>query len=343
MSELGKRAKAVLQAVVEEFIATGEAVGSKTIAKRYGLDLSAATVRNVMSELEEVGLLAQPHTSSGRVPTGGGLRYFVDSLLHVRGLEAKERQEIATHLQMPVLEFDDLMKETSKVLSELSQHTAVVYTPRPEGTVFEHIEFVRLREGEILAVLVTKAGKIENKFFRIEQHLEPSHLERMSNYLNTILSGLTLDEVRNRLRQEILRLQGAAEPWQTQALAWGEQVVGTKSEPDVIAAGQSNLIDGQNDVEKTRSILRAIEEKRVLLSLLDRMAEAPGVKVFIGAETEVEPLEDMSVVIAPYGHHGKSIGTLGVIGPRHMDYAKVISLVDFTAYMLSDLLHRPPR
>lgn len=339
MSELGQRARTVLQAVVEEFISTGEAVGSKAVSKRYGLDLSSATVRNVMSELEDVGLLTQPHTSSGRVPTENGLRYFVDSLLHVRGLEPQEESEIASHLQMPLLEFNDLMKETSKVLSEISQHTALVYTPRPQSTVFEHIEFVRLREGEILAVLVTKAGKIENKFLRMEQPLDAPHLERMSNYLNSFLSGLTLDEVRSRLRQEILRLQGAAEPWQTRALAWGERVVGGTSEPDVIAAGQSNLIDAQ-DVEKTKALLRAMEEKRVLLSLLDRMAEAPGVKVFIGAETEVEPLKEMSVVVAPYGHGGRPIGTLGVIGPQHMDYSKVISLVDFTAYMLSGLLKR---
>ena len=340
MSELGQRARTVLQAVVEEFISTGEAVGSKAVSKRYGIDLSSATVRNVMAELEEVGLLTQPHTSSGRVPTEGGLRYFVDSLLRVRGVEPEEANEIASHLQAPVLEFDDLMKETSRVLSELSQHTAVVYTPRPEGTVFEHIEFVRLREGEILAVLVTKAGKIENKFLRMEQTIDSSHLERMSNYLTSILSGLTLDEVRARLRQEILRLQGAAEPWQTRALAWGEHVIGNTHEPDVIASGQSNLIDNQADVEKTRILLRAIEEKRVLLSLLDRMAEAPGVKVFIGAETEVDPLREMSVVVAPYGHSGKAIGTLGVIGPQHMNYSKVISLVDFTAYTLSDLLKR---
>src|SRR5437773_4175663 len=166
--DINHRARKILQAVVQEFIATGDAVGSRTITKRYGLDLSAATVRNVMSDLEDAGLLTQPHTSAGRVPTDLGLRYFVDTLLKVRSLSGKEKEDIAARYQVSAMEFDEVMKETSRLLSELSQHTALVFAPRPDASVFEHIEFMRLRESELLAVLVTKAGKVINKLIPLE-------------------------------------------------------------------------------------------------------------------------------------------------------------------------------
>jgi heat-inducible transcriptional repressor len=340
MLEINHRARKILQAVVQEYIATGDAVGSRTITRRYGLDLSPATVRNVMSDLEEAGLLTQPHTSAGRVPTDLGLRYFVDALLKVRSLSPKEREEIAARYQVPALEFDEVMKETSRLLSELSQHTALVYTPRPETNVFEHIEFVRLRENELLAVLLTKAGKVINKVVRVDTPLSEGELERVHQYLNSLLGGLTLEEVRAKVLEEIGKTKQKYDQVAARALTMGAQALAGSEKPDIIIEGQANLLDPQVQPEKLRELLKALEEKQQLLSLLDRTLAAPGIKVFIGAETHLELLRDMSVVAAAYGPEDRPLGTLGVIGPQRMNYAKVISLVDFTAQLLSDVIER---
>src|SRR5215471_2753407 len=208
MPEINHRARKILQAVVQEYIATGDAVGSRTITKRYGLELSPATVRNVMADLEDAGLLAQPHTSAGRVPTDAGLRYFVDTLLKVRSLSSKEKEEIAARYQVTTLEFDQVMKETSRLLSELSQHTALIFAPRPESNVFEQIEFMRLSGGDLLAVLVTKAGKVQNKIIHLDEPISDAELDRIHNYLNGLLGGLTLDEVRAKVLEEIGKTKG---------------------------------------------------------------------------------------------------------------------------------------
>ncbi|HJZ87185.1 MAG TPA: heat-inducible transcriptional repressor HrcA [Polyangia bacterium] len=340
MPDINHRARKILQAVVQEFIATGDAVGSRTITKRYGLELSPATVRNVMADLEETGLLTQPHTSAGRVPTDAGLRYFVDTLLKVRSLSAKEKEEIAARYQVTALEFDDLMKETSKLLSELSQHTALVFAPRADSNVFEHIEFMRLRESELLAVLVTKAGKVVNKIIPLDKPLSDPELDRIHNYLNSLLEGLTLEEVRAKVVEEIGRTKNQYDQLVARALALGAQALEGVGRPDVIIEGQANLLDKQHDPEKLRTLLKALEEKQQMLALLDRTLEAPGIQVFIGAETNLAPLRDMSVVAASYGPEDRPLGTLGVIGPQRMNYSRVISLVDFTAHLLSDVLNR---
>ena len=338
--EIGHRARKILQAVIQEFIATGDAVGSRTVTRRYGLDLSPATVRNVMSDLEEAGLLTQPHTSAGRVPTDLGLRYFVDTLLKVRSLTPKEREEIGVRFQVAPREFDEVMKETSRLLSELSQHTALVFAPRAETSVFEHIEFMRLREHELLAVLVTKSGKVENKIIPIDRPLGDSELERIHNFLNGLLGGLTLDEVRVRVLEEMGKEKNQYDQLVARALALGAKALEGAGRPEIIIEGQANLLDKTADVEKMQKLLRALEEKQQLLALLDRTLQAPGIQVFIGAETHLAPLREMTVVAASYGPEDRPLGTLGVIGPQHMNYGKVISLVDFTAHLVSDVLNR---
>ncbi len=340
MNDINHRARKILQAVIQEYISTGDPVGSRTITKRHTLDLSPATVRNVMADLEEAGLLAQPHTSAGRIPTDQGLRYFVDTLLKVRSLSSKEKEDISVRYHVPTLEFDEMMQETSKILSELSQHTALVFSPRPETNVFQHIEFMRLRESELLAVLVTKSGKIENKIIPIEKPVAENELERIHNYLNGLLGGLTLDEVRARVSEEIGKEQNRYDELVARALQLGSQALERPNQPDIIIGGQANLVEQTADAEHLRTVLRALEEKQQLLQLLDRTVQAPGIKVFIGAETQMAPLRDMSVVAAAYGPEDRPLGTLGVIGPQHMNYSKVISLVDFTAHLLSDMLSR---
>ena len=340
MPDINHRARKILQAVVQEFIHTGDAVGSRTITKRYGLDLSPATVRNVMADLEEAGMLTQPHTSAGRVPTDLGLRYFVDTLLKVRALSPKEKEDIAARYQVTPLEFEQVLTETSKMLSELSQHTALVLAPRPEADVLDQIEFMRIRERELLAVVVTKSGQVVNKLIALEAPVGDSELERIHNYLNGLVSGLTLDQVRGKLIEEIGREKNQYDQLVARALALGTQAIEGAVRTNVIVEGQANLVEKNADPEKMKQLLKTLEEKQQLLSLLDRTIEAPGIKVFIGAETQLASLENMTLVASAYGPEDRPLGTLGVIGPQRMNYSKVISLVDFTAQMLSDVLNK---
>src|SRR5678816_4171470 len=203
MSDLNNRARKILNAIVHEYLATGDAVGSRTVTRRHGIDLSPATVRNVMSDLEEAGLLVQPHTSAGRVPTAEGLRFFVDSLLKVRSLSQKEREELEHHYALHTDELDSALRDAGRVLSELSSHTVVLVTPRPDADVLDHVEFVRLRDLQLLAVLVTKSGQVQNKIVVTQEPIAQDELERINNYLNHILGGLTLDGVAVRVQKEL--------------------------------------------------------------------------------------------------------------------------------------------
>jgi heat-inducible transcriptional repressor len=341
--DIGGRAKKILHAVVSEYLATGEAVGSQTVTRRYGLDVSAATVRNVMGDLEEVGLLRHAHTSGGRIPTDRGLRYYVDTLLRVRSLSAGEKDEIRERFvgggrnDVP-----EIMQRTSRLLRELSHLTVVVQAPRPDSDVVEHIEFVRLREGQLLAVIASSSGQIQNKLVPIDLPLAPNELDRINNYLNGLVSGLTLDEVRARLASEIESDRTAHDHLAARALKLATAAVPTESGsgPEVLVDGQSNLLSGQTDLERAKMLLRTLEEKDLIVRLLDRTLSAPGICVFIGAEANLADLTDISVVAAPYGGDGKPLGTIGVIGPSRMNYSRVIPLVDFTSEMISDVLSK---
>jgi heat-inducible transcriptional repressor len=344
MSDLNHRARKILGAIVHEYLATGEAVGSRTVTRRYGIDLSPATVRNVMSDLEEAGLLKQPHTSAGRVPTDQGLRFFVDSLLKVRSLSDKERQELSQRYQIPTDDIESALRESAHVLAELSTHTAVLVTPRPDTDVLEHVEFMRLREGQLLAVLVAKSGQVSNKIISATEAIAPDELERIHNYLNEILAGLTLDEVRARVQKELADERTQYQALEKKALELSQKALPDASS-DVIVSGQARLLDNvaagdPAEVEKMKALFRRLEEKRVLADLLERTQLAEGIRVFIGAETNVAELSDFTIVATNYGVEGdgKPLGTLGVIGPTRMNYSKVITLVDFTAQLVSGLI-----
>jgi heat-inducible transcriptional repressor len=349
---LTHRARKILAAVVHEYLNTGEAVGSRTVTRRHGIDLSPATVRNVMSDLEDAGLLKQPHTSAGRVPTDLGLRFFVDSLLKVRSPSAKEREELLERYAIPTDDLDAALRDAGRVLAELSAHTVVVVTPRPALDLVEHLEFVRLRDLQLLAVLVTKSGQVQNKIVHVAEPIASEELERMNNYLNHMLGGLTLEgmvaKVREELRSERVQYQVLEKrALELSAEALKEGGAGAQ----VIIEGQSRLIDavagalpGPTDpaqLQKMRALFRALEEKTHLAELLDETVRAPGIRVFIGAETHIEELSDFTVVASSYGSSGedaRALGTLGVIGPTRMNYQRVISLVDFTAQLLSDVI-----
>ena len=341
--DIGGRAKKILHAVVSEYLATGEAVGSQTVTRRYGLDVSAATVRNVMGDLEEQGLLKHTHTSAGRIPTDRGLRYYVDTLLRVRSLSAGEKDEIRERFSGAAPDVPEVMHRTSRLLRELSHLTVVVQAPRPETDVIEHLEFVKLREGQLLAVIASSSGQIQNKLVPVDVPIGPSELDMINNYLNSLMAGLTLDQVRARLASEIESERATHDTLAARALQLASAAVPGDAAPaaEVFVDGQSNLLSGQTDVERAKMLLRTLEEKDLIVKLLDRTLSAPGICVFIGAEANLADLTDISVVASPYGSEGRPLGTIGVIGPSRMNYSRVLPLVDFTAEMISDVLARP--
>lgn len=347
--ELSRRARKILQAVVSEYLHSGDPVGSRTVTRRHDIGLSPATVRNVMSDLEEMGLLEQRHTSAGRVPTESGLRFFIQSLLKVRGLTPREKDEIRARLTAPSP--DEVLQHASRLLSEITQHAAVIVAPDPALARFGHIEFVPMRGGKLLAVLVTVDGRIENRVINAPASIEDSQLERVHNYLNNLLSGMTLDEVRARVQRELGDEKHRYDDLVATALRLGEQVF-IPSEPyaaraaDVVVSGQANLVDpaatgDKVRLDRMRDLLRALEDRALLVQLLDRTKTADGIQVFLGAETAHSALADSSVVAVPYGADERPIGAIAVIGPMRMNYGKVMSVVDFTADLLGDLLGEP--
>lgn len=340
MSDMNHRARKILQAVVQEYLQTGEAVGSRTITRRYGVDLSPATVRNVMADLEELGLLRQPHTSAGRVPTNDGLRFFIHSLLKVRQLSPKEREEIRARFALDGSDLDDVLQKTGRMLSELAHQAAIVIAPVPERQRLEHIEFVRLRDGELLVVLVAAGGQVDNKLLKTEVP-EPAPLERINNYLNELVRGRSLEEVRRIVLEELGKEKNRLDEMMSRALALGELALRPEGPPDVIVAGQAHLLDAaasEPDLEKVRGLLSALEEKERIVRLLDRTLEADGIQVWLGAETPFADHGDVSVVATPYGPEDRPVGSIAVIGPTRMNYSKVIPLVDFTAELVSSVL-----
>jgi heat-inducible transcriptional repressor len=342
VSDIGIRAKKVLHAVVCEYLATGEAVGSQTVVRRYALDISPATVRSVMGELEEMGFLRHLHTSAGRIPTDRGLRLYVDSLLRIRSLSASEKEQIRGRLGPPT-ETKEVMERVARLLRELSHLAVVVQTPRLESDPISHIEFVRLREGQLLAVIATTSGQIQNKLVHSEVTLSHGDLDRINNYLNTLVAGLTLEKMRARVLLEIEREKAlsARDPVLAQALGLAAAAVPeTDSVGKILLDGQANLVAEAADLARARSVLRTLEEKDQIARLLDRTLNAPGICVFIGAEASLPNLDDISVVAASYGGEERPLGTIGVIGPSRMNYSKVIPLVDFTADVITEMLPR---
>ena len=342
MNDIGIRAKKVLHAVVSEYLATGEAVGSQTVARRYALDISAATVRTVMGDLEEEGLLRHPHTSAGRIPTDRGLRVYVDTLLRVCSLSASEKEDIRGRLG-PATESQEVMQRVTHLLCDLSHLAVIVQAPRPESDSVSHVEFVRLREEQLLAVIATASGQIQNKLIHIDFPLSPGDLDRVNNYLNSLVEGLTLDQMRGRVLLELERERerSASDPVLARALGLAAAVMPVAAAAgEILLDGQSNLVAEAADLERARCVLRTLEEKDQIVKLLDRTLSAPGICVFIGAEANLADLSDISVVAASYGNDDRPLGTIGVIGPSRMNYSRVIPLVDFTADVITEILPR---
>jgi heat-inducible transcriptional repressor len=335
-SDLTRRAQKILHAVVTEYLHGGDAVGSRTVTRRHDLGLSPATVRNVMADLEEMGLLEQRHSSAGRVPTPSGLRFFIDSLLKVRGLTVREKEEIRERVSAPTP--DEVVQRASRLLSDLTQHAAVIIAPDPDQQRLGQIEFVPLRDGKLIAVLVTTDGRIENRL--ILDDVDPRRLERIHSYLNQLLSGMTIDEVRERVIRELGEDKNRYDEAISAALRLGHAVFVAQPDrsADVVVTGQANLLDDALAQDRARELLRTLDDKETLVRLLDRTRRAEGLQVFLGAETAMSALASSSVVAVSYGPEDQPIGALAVIGPMRMNYGKVMSVVDVTADTVSQLL-----
>ena len=335
--QLEPRAQTLLKALVERYIADGQPVGSRALSKISGLDLSPATIRNIMADLEEMGYVASPHTSAGRVPTPRGYRLFVDTLLTVQHLDGQHGVD-AERMRLPAQQPQKLIANAAQMLSSLTQFAGVVQSPRRES-VFQQIEFLRLSEKRILLVIVDPRGDVQNRLLLTEVDYTPSQLIQSANYLNQNFAGLTFDAVRTRLTGELRELQeNIGGLMQTAVEAGSEMAEGGE---EMVISGERNLLsvsDLSSNMSSLRQLFEMFEQKTGLMQLLDMSSKAGGVQIFIGGESKLVPMDEMSVVTAPYEVNGKIVGTLGVIGPTRMAYERVIPIVDITAKLLSNAL-----
>ena len=343
--ELDRREREILRALVQDYIQTGEPVASQPLLARHDLEWSPATVRSVMADLEELGFLEKPHASSGRIPTERGYRLFVDSLLKIRPPSPQDRERIE-RLAAEANDVGALLDGTADLLHDLSHHAGVVTTPRPRTDPVRQLEFVRLRESRVIAVFVSEAGIVTNKLVQLELPLEPGDLERAANYLNEKIQqaqGATpnLADLRERIISDMRADQSALSDLLQKALVLAEQTFAADPGIErVLAHGEESFLDAPKfaDVQKARALLKTFAEKDRILRVLDRVLSAQEVQIFIGAESEFASLLDVSVVAAPYGRGDRVLGTLAVVGPTRMNYARVIPLVDLTARQISRAL-----
>ncbi len=336
--QLDNRAQTLLKALVERYIADGQPVGSRALSKISGLDLSPATIRHVMADLEEMGFVSSPHTSAGRIPTPRGYRIFVDTLLTVQCID-EAALELKMHAAVGVTPQQKIIANAAQVLSSLSQFAGVVMSPRSES-VFQQIEFLRLSEKRILLVIVAPNGDVQNRLLLTEHDFTPAQLIQAGNYINQHFSGLALSEVRQRIQCELRQLQNDMSSLMQAAVQAGSDAMEEFGD-EVVISGERNLLN-VNELSSNMGALRKLfdlfEQKTGLISLLDVSRKASGVQIFIGGESQLVPMDEMSIVTSTYQVNGKIVGTLGVIGPTRMAYERVIPIVDITAKLLSNAL-----
>ena len=332
MNMLDERAKFLLKTLVERYIADGQPVASRTLSKTSGVELSPATIRNVMADLEELGLITSPHTSAGRIPTSRGYRLFVDTMLTTK----------MDVLETPVLQSDQPQKiitNAANLLSSLSHFVGVVMVPK-RGMVFRHIEFMRLSEKRLLVIIVSPDGDVQNRVIFTESDYSAQQLVETSNYLNSNYSGMSFDLVREKLKAEMDSLRGEIGQLMQAAVQVSSEVL-TQAQDEVIISGEKNLLsvsDFSGDLGQLRRAFDMFEQKAQLLQLMESSAKAEGVRIYIGGESQVVPVEELSVVSAKYEMDGQVVGTLGVIGPIRMHYERMIQIVDLTSKLLTNAL-----
>ena len=329
---LDDRSKLLLKALVERYIADGQPIGSRTLSRASGLELSPATIRNVMSDLEELGLIVSPHTSAGRIPTARGYRMFVDTMLTV------QPSQYGSHVLAPD-QPQKVISNAANLLSNLSQFVGVVIAPKRTST-FRHIEFLRLSERRLLVIIVSPDGDVQNRVIFTEQDYSQAQLVEAANFLNSHYVGLDMEHVRERLKGEVESLRTEIATLMQAAVTASSEAI-NETQDEVIISGERNLLavsDFSSDMGNLRRAFELFEQKAQLMRLMDVAGQAEGVRIFIGGESQVVPFEDLSIVTSPYEVDGKIVGTLGVIGPTRMAYDRMIQIVDITSKLVSNAL-----
>jgi heat-inducible transcriptional repressor len=346
ISGLDQRSREIFRQLVDTYLETGDPVGSRTISRILPAGLSPASVRNVMMDLEDSGLIYSPHTSAGRVPTEAGLRFFVDALMEVGSMSGEERARIDAQIAASNRQrrIEDVLGEATTLLSGLSHYAGVVVTPKLNARL-KHIEFVNLAPGRALVILVGEDGTVENRVIAVPAGLPPATLQRAGNYLSARFQGKTIVEVQRFVREEMDALKHELDEVSAKIVAAGVAVWSGETDPDaktLIVKGQANLIDGDaaaDDLERVRKLFEDIENKRELVQLLGLAEEGEGVRIFIGSENKLFSMSGSSLVVAPYKNtEDKIVGAIGIIGPTRMNYARIIPMVDYTARVVGRLL-----
>lgn len=341
--DLDIRARRLLRTLIAQYLADGEPVGSRTLSRSSGLDVSPATIRNIMADLEDAGLVASPHTSAGRVPTPRGLRLFVDSLIELQPLPHEEMARLQRELPIGPTNTRDLLGNVSSLLSAMTHFAGVVTVPRQVDFPLRHIDFVALPDARVLVILVFSDNQVQNRVIQLAKPLEPAELEQAANYLNAHFAGLRLDDIRAHLLRELREASSELNRLMSSAVELAAaSFVPESDSDDVLVSGQTNLMGYAElaNLERLRELFEAFQKKNELLQLMEVCARAPGVRLFIGEESGFAALDGCSVVTATYGAQGRVLGAVGVIGPTRMAYERVIPVVQATAGVLSDALNR---
>jgi heat-inducible transcriptional repressor len=338
--DLNERGRNLLKVLIERYIADGQPVGSRTLAKETRIDLSPASIRNVMADLEDLGLIKSPHTSAGRIPTDLGYRLFVDKLLHVKPLKKSQLNKLASPLNSS-FDSNQVIKSASAQLSEITGMAGVVMVPKKERITLRQIEFLPLSNRNVLVILVTNEKDVQNQIIHTSRDYTRSELEQAANYLNHTYEGFELEQVRHQLVMGMEEAKRKMDNMMTTAIEMAQQVIEPKKQSDYVMAGQTNLMNysEMGDVSKLRQIFDVFTQKQDLLHLLDQSVHTQGVQIFIGHESGYEVLGDCSIVTSAYHVDGSTVGVLGVIGPTRMSYDKVIPIVDVTSHLLSSALN----
>ncbi len=335
---LDSRAQRLLKSLIERYIAEGQPVGSRVLSRQSGLELSPATIRNVMADLEEMGFIASPHTSAGRVPTAKGYRFFVDTLLVVKALKDAEINELQGQLQADRPQL--LVNAAAQMLSQLTHFAGVVTTSRRREASFRHVEFMRLSDRRVLLIIVTAEGDVQNRILHTDRPYSQQQLLEASNFLNEHYAGQPFHTIRALLADELRQLREDVVGLMTAAVDAGDAALSDTGD-DLVVSGERNLLHAEDlasNMDRLRRLFEVFEQKTSLMHLLDVTQRAQGVHLFIGGESGLAPLDECSVITATYEVEGQVIGTLGVIGPTRMAYERVIPIVDVTAKLLSNAL-----
>jgi heat-inducible transcriptional repressor len=340
---LSERAQLLLKALIESYIRDGQPVGSRTLSRDSGLSLSSATIRNVMADLEDLGFVASPHTSAGRVPTDKGYRLFVDSLLKIKPLQNEEIEDLERRLKSDAANGRPLVQTVSQMLSSVSHMAGLVTLPNPNYVALTQIEFIGLSENRALAIMVMNNREVQNRVVQLDRAYSAEELRRAANYLNDAFGGRSLPDVRALLLKQMQETRQHMNQIMQDAIQVAQKVFETRSEDQVeyIIAGETNLMGFAelSNVDRLRRLFEAFNEKHDILKLLDNCLRAQGIQIFIGQESGYQILDDISVVTAPYMHDNQVAGVLGIIGPTRMAYERVIPIVDVTAKLLGSALN----